>query len=784
MKINYNSKTLIAVIAMLSVIFILFEPIILGNRSFGSPDTLSPKAVGIALNQASEEIGEFAQWQPWIFGGMPSAEAFTHISKLYFPEYFFKVFFLPGIFIQLIHLLFAGIGCFFLLRYFKCSEWASIIGSLGFMITPYMVTMVVYGHGSQMMTAAYIPWIFWFTVRLWDNPNLYNTGWLGILLGFQLQRAHVQIAYYTWLLIGAYFLYMIFLELKKQENLTKTLKPFGLFSMACLLGIGLSLLIYLPAMGYSEFSIRGGSQAGGANYNYATSWSFHPKEILTFFIPSAFGFGGQSYWGFMPFTDYPNYMGIIILILAIVGLTQKRNHIHWFFIITSLLALFISFGKHFSPIYDLFYNIFPYFNKFRVPHMILILLQFNISILAAFGIDKLIDLKGQVSPRWFWFILCFIGLFLIALTLGNPFVESTVRSHFSPLRNQNPGIVEAVNNLRWNLWLNDAWMMILISGAFLGLIWLWIQQKISKIYFLILTSILAIADIFIVDYKIMNPSKNSGRNSQLISNRVVDKYFSKDEIIDFLTSDKTDFRIYPIAGLFGESRFSAFGLESIGGYHPAKLNVYQNFLSKTQNASTIPILKMMNVKYLISPQRINHPDIKLIKAGQLRASQGNIPVEVYKLNDFFPRAWFVNDIQQLGPEGLFNEIIKPTFNPRERAFVNKIIDQPSDLEATINNIDIGLHKILLTTESAGNQFLVLSEVFYPLRWKAYVNGKEAEILKVNGILRGLSVPPGKNEIEFIFDKSSFSSGLIMSFISLGLLFGMIIIGSIKGKRDE
>ena len=143
---------------------------------------------------------------------------------------------------------------------------------------------------------------------------------------------------------------------------------------------------------------------------------------------------------------------------------------------------------------------------------------------------------------------------------------------------------------------------------------------------------------------------------------------------------------------------------------------------------------MMNVKYLISPQRINHPDIKLIKAGQLRASQGNIPVEVYKLNDFFPRAWFVNDIQQLGPEGLFNEIIKPTFNPRERAFVNKIIDQPSDLEATINNIDIGLHKILLTTESAGNQFLVLSEVFYPLRWKAYVNGKETEILKVLSLI--------------------------------------------------
>ena len=87
----------------------------------------------------------------------------------------------------------------------------------------------------------------------------------------------------------------------------------------------------------------------------------------------------------MPFTDYPNYMGIIILLLAIIGLFRKWKLIHQFLVITSAFALFISFGKHFSLVYDLFYNIFPYFNKFRVPHMILILLQFNVAVLAAFG---------------------------------------------------------------------------------------------------------------------------------------------------------------------------------------------------------------------------------------------------------------------------------------------------------------------------------------------------------------------------------------------------------------
>ena len=43
-----------------------------------------------------------------------------------------------------------------------------------------------------------------------------------------------------------------------------------MFSIACLLGIGLCLLIYLPAMDYTPYSIRGGSQTGGADYNYAT----------------------------------------------------------------------------------------------------------------------------------------------------------------------------------------------------------------------------------------------------------------------------------------------------------------------------------------------------------------------------------------------------------------------------------------------------------------------------------------------------------------------------------
>ena len=781
MKINLKSKTLFASVFKMILIMTLFNQVIFSGKSFGSPDTLSPKAVGIALNDYSDQSGEFPQWQPWIFSGMPSAEAFSHISKLYFPEHLFKLFMLPGMMIQMLHLLFAGLGCFLLLRHFKINYLSSILGSVGFMLTPYMTVMVVHGHGSQMMTAAYIPWIFWFTVKLWENPNIIDTGFLAILMGFQLQRAHAQIAYYTWMLIGAYSLLILIKRFREEPDKKYLIHSFSLFSIACLLAIGLSLLIYLPAMDYTPFSIRGGSQTGGADYNYATGWSFHPKEMLTFLIPSAFGFGGQVYWGLMPFTDYPNYMGIIILVLAIIGLFEKRDFIHWFLITTSCLALLISFGKHFSLVYNLFFNIFPYFNKFRVPHMILILLQFNIAVLAAFGFESVANIKDKYIPKWFWGFVGFGSVIFLLMILGGSSIEEFIRQSFPPPRVQDAQTAQIINNIRWRLWENDIWLMIFFIASLLIVIWLWIQRRISKQIMCSLILIAGIIDICIVNYKIIDPSKSSGRASQLISNNVVKRFFEKDEIIQFIKTDKNDFRIYPVGNLFGESRFAAFKIESMGGYHPAKLRSYNNFLTKTRNGAHLPLLRMMNVKYLIAPQAINHPELTLVKTGNLKATRGFQPVNVYQLTDNLPRAWFVDNVKTLEDDKIFKEILDDSFDPSKYALTSQLVKPPSGKEASINKIETKLHEINIQTESKGNQFLVLSEVYYPKRWKALINGESVETIKTNGVLRGLSLPAGNNSITFKFDKASFNNGLIISLISFASTLFLIGFGYYKRK---
>ena len=75
-------------------------------------------------------------------------------------------------------------------------------------------------------------------------------------------------------------------------------------------GFALAGFLNLPLQEYARYSIRGGGAGGGVGLDYATGWSFSPVELPTFLVPGAVGLRRPTYWGAMPFTDYPNYMGL------------------------------------------------------------------------------------------------------------------------------------------------------------------------------------------------------------------------------------------------------------------------------------------------------------------------------------------------------------------------------------------------------------------------------------------------------------------------------------------
>jgi len=104
------------------------------------------------------------------------------------------------------------------------------------------------------------------------------------------------------------------------------------------------------------------------------------------------------------------------------------------------------------------------------------------------------------------------------------------------------------------------------------------------------------------------------------------------------------FRICPAGPLFAENKFALFGIESVGGYHPAKLKLYEESLAKTENLSSINVLRMLNVGYIVSPAPLGHPAFELVKTGTLQLASGPDTSCVYRLQETASRAWFASRV--------------------------------------------------------------------------------------------------------------------------------------------
>lgn len=668
-------------IYILSITFLFYDVIVL-DQSFASGDTFNPYAIHHILDLVRHQLSEWPQWQPWIFSGMPSLEAFTYVNLLYLPSYFLDLIGISDLNIQFVHLIFSGIGMYFLLEKLKFNQRIAFSIGLLWILNPFLITMIVYGHGSQMMTAAYLPWTLYFLNRLKSEQSILNLFIFSLFLGFQLQRAHVQIAYYACMLLASYFIYTFF------ENRNR--KYFAFFILGCFLAFMIASHIYLPSLDYRSVSIRS-SDIG--SFEYATNWSMHPKELLTYFVPFSYGFGGSTYTGYMPFTDYPNYVGFFVIIIAFFSLIKLKNERIFFWIIL-IFSILLSFGKYFEPFYKLFYDYLPFFSSFRVPSMILIISNFSLYILCAFGLTDFLNF------------------------LKNKFTKIHVE---------------------------------LILNIFL---------------------IVSLVDIYRIDNQIINPTFNSGRQTQIISNNNFDKIFEEDETIKFLKQNLYSNRIYPTGSIFTDPKFKYYGIESVGGYHPAKFGHYSNLMKNSNNLLSIPVMQMLNVKYIISPVEINHSMLTFVKTTKFNSVNGSSNVYIYELKGSAPRAWFVKDVIK-EDKNIYNYLTASAFDPLKTAVVKGLESKRYNVGKVINT-EWKIHEVVIEYEANDSGILILSEIFYPKRWRAYIDGDEIEVLRANGVLRAVKIDAGKNTLIFKYDNSLFKlllkiSNFLIVLMSLYLL---------------
>jgi hypothetical protein len=170
-------------------------------------------------------------------------------------------------------------------------------------------------------------------------------------------------------------------------------------------------------------------------------------------------------------------------------------------------------------------------------------------------------------------------------------------------------------------------------------------------------------------------------------------------------------------------------------------------------------------------------------------------MEAYFVSDANGKTNYIpKQILDLDGSNSFNKLVEmklvDQFNPITEAFVLKEWAAKIGKNKFTGKGEIKMTKynpkhMEYSSNSKGEQLAVFSEVYYPEGWKAYIDGKETEIIKADYILRALNIPAGKHKVEFKFYLPKYHFANTMNLIlSLLLIAAFGFAGFWQWKRNK
>ncbi len=810
---------LAAVAVLFVALAVFFAPVIFGGKTFLSSDSIASHSWDTVLKDAADQ-GVFPLWNPYIFCGMPgyasltfggprlfdlSAVVLGKVSQLY------QLIMLnsPVGWVLFFYFLF-GVGMYALAFRKTASKLAALVAGLGATFSTYIIVWIMIGHNTKIAVIAFLPFALLLVEKLREKFEVWWALVLTILLHYALLPGHVQMIFYMFFALGIFLLYTLVHALVKKGDWKGVVRAGLVLAAATVIAFAMDADKYLSVWEYNPYSIRGSApvvmtaqsgaktQAGGLDYDYATSWSFGPGEMMTFLVPTWYGFGPITYhgpltaqpvalnlyFGPQPWVDGAQYMGVVILVLAAIGFWKNRKDV---FVQASAViiavSLLISFGKEFPVVYDLMFRYFPMFNKFRAPVMILVLVQIFVPLLAAYGVASLMRETAQgmapaVEKKW----KMGLGVLAVLLALGiagGSIVQSLFRSVFPVkeigvqlARKVGTGQAQVIDELY--AFIGSAVATdIAMAGAVLllaiGAIYLYAKGSVKLP---VLAGALVIAvlwDLWRMDVRPMDP-KDRTEQQQL---------FATPAYVKFLQQDTTLYRTLTIIN--GQPPYdntlAYWRIQSAYGYQGAKLREYQDVVDVAGLGNPL-VWQLMNVKYILS----NQLDSSRIMDAVYRGPDMN----VYLNRSTGPRAFFVSRYEVAGGKQILDNMAALSFNPSEVAYLMEdphlTLDAPGD-GAGAEYVTYDLQHVVLRVNATGNNLLFLSEAYYPKGWIATIDGKETPIYRLDYMFRGVVVPAGTHTLEMRFEPRSFSFGRTLSLVTNVLaLGGLLAIGLVWWRK--
>jgi hypothetical protein len=822
----------LAAIAILALAY-FYPDATLGNE-LRQHDMQQGAAIGQEAKAYVEATGaEQPRWTNSLFSGMPtfqispsypSDRLFNWINTLYgagLPS--------PS------NLLFMMMtGFLILMAAMKVRWYNALIGAVAWGFSTYFIIIIGAGHIWKFVTLAYIPPTIAGVVLAYRGRHLLGCATAALFAMMQIHNNHVQMSYYFMFVILAVVIGFL-CQAVRQHTMPQWLKATGALAVAAILAVAANLPNLYNTYKYSKESMRGshselvtaadatsGNKTSGLDRDYITQFSYGRSETLTLLIPNVKGgasltpnAGGlqptsvatlpaaadamananlnegekqyvtnyvSQYFGEPEGTNGPVYVGAIICALFLLGCFIVRGPLKWALVVMTALSIGLALGRNMMWLTNLFIDYVPMYAKFRTVESILVIAEFTMPLLAILALEKLLTTPNafktyqrQIGLSFgLCALICLIGvlfpsMFGAAITSGDLQISAMIGQQLaaagypaeavSMFSINNPAIASVVETLRYSMVTADSWRSLLLLLAAAAVIFVVGTGRIKAKWFApTALGVLILFDLYSVNKRYLNTTAFCPHAASTA------EQFPLTEADKAILADKDmNFRVLDIPNFYkaGPSYYH----KMIGGYHAAKLTRYQdlidrhlsNFTTGQYTEADFHVLDMLNTRYIVTgPDQVSLNDQAL----------GN--------------AWFVDSITFVDTPNqemdALDHINPATTAVADKQFANAIgkfaPKQPGD---TIFETSYAPDQLTYSAHSAKGGLAVFSEVYFPWGWNCTINGKPAEIARVNYLLRAVNIPAGDSTIELTFKPQSVTNTVAIARVCVIAIYLLLLI---------
>ena len=519
-------------------------------------------------------------------------------------------------------------------------------------------------------------------------------------------------------------------------------------------------------------------------------------------FPQQIAQSSGMYWGELASTQGTVYMGAIICLLFLFGAFLSKSEHRWWLVALTLFGIVLAWGKNFEAVNYFLFDHLPFYKKFRAPSMALIIPQLSVALLAVIFLNEFVlNTEKEKLQQLLKKCLYITGGAAVVLVLFYFFSNFTNESTTELRKNINDALqgqgtdftrsyFSALKADRQAFYLSDMWRTLGFMLVGIAAIFLYAKKMIKPAILYAILIIFCTIDLFGVSRRYL-------KEENFVEPTDLESSYADTRADLQLKNDTGYYRIINLAfpGASGytadvgnsfNDAIASYKHNTIGGYSPAKLGLYQDLIEKqiykniqawgtnSMAKDSFPVLNMLNMKYAIVP------DLKDSK-------QTQAVINPYALGN----CWLVKEVKFVkNADEEMNAL--NSFDPKQVAFVDErfkaavpfspVYDSTAYIKFMENKND----EIKYEFNAATNQFAVFSEIYYPHGWKALIDGKEAAYCKTNYALRGLAIPAGKHSIEFIFDPKSVRVGEDITRYSyiFSVLFVLFCLFMVWKNRDK